>query len=289
MASIGSSILVHGYQLGNSRYQGMFSIGEFSKITGLTVKTLRFYHQQNVLVPTHVDDQTGYRYYDHSKVEVAVVVTRLRDLEFTVSEIGEILRNYDDEADILDYLIRQRQEVAAKLERFRNVERMLNQVISKEREARAAMATSEFQVEEKQLDSMLIAAVHMKAAYSECGKGFGRIGKQFGRYICGKAMLLHFDSEYKEIAEYEACIPIRKGSDVEGISVRELPGGQAVTLLHKGPYDELGRSNEQITAYVKEHGYEAQIPTREVYIKGPGMIFKGNPKNYQTEIQMLVL
>ena len=39
----------------------MFSIGEFSKITGLTVKTLRYYHEEGVLVPSHVDGQTGYR------------------------------------------------------------------------------------------------------------------------------------------------------------------------------------------------------------------------------------
>ena len=266
----------------------MFSIGEFSKITGLTVKTLRFYHQQGVLVPTCVDDQSGYRYYDHSKVEAAGVVSRLRGLDFSLSEIAEILRNYDDEADILDYLIRQRQEVTTKLERFRDVDRLLKQVITKEREARTVMATSDYQVQEKQLDKVLIAGVRMKAKYSECGKGFALIGKRYGRHICGKAMLLHYDREYKEIADYEACVPIGKGSETDGVSVRELPGGRAVTLLHKGPYDELGRSYEKITAYVKEHGHEVECPTREVYIKGPGMIFKGNPKNYLTEIQMLI-
>ena len=45
----------------------VFSIGEFSKITGLTVKTLRFYHEQGLLHPTHVDSETGYRYYDVSR------------------------------------------------------------------------------------------------------------------------------------------------------------------------------------------------------------------------------
>ncbi len=175
-----------------------------------------------------------------------------------------------------------------KLECFRDVDRLLNQVITKEREARAAMATSDFQVEEKQVDTMLIAGVRMKAKYSECGKGFALLGKRFGRHICGKAILLHYDCEYKEIADFEACMPIRKGTDAEGISVRELSGGRAVTLLHQGPYEALGRSYEEITNYVKEHEYEIQYPTREVYIKGPGMIFKGNPKNYLTEIQMLI-
>jgi effector-binding domain-containing protein len=198
------------------------------------------------------------------------------------------LPTYDDEADILDHLLRQRREVAAKLEHYRAANRLLDQVINQEQEARTAMATSDFQVEERQLDSMLIAAVRMQAKYSECGQGFALIGKRYGRHICGQAMLLHYDREYKEIADYEACMPISKGSDVEGISVRELPGGRAVTLLHQGPYDELGRSYEKITAYIGEHGHEIQTPTREIYTKGPGMIFKGNPKNYLTEIQMLI-
>ncbi len=266
----------------------MYNIGEFSKITGLTVKTLRFYHQQGVLVPTHVDQQTGYRYYDQGKVEVAGIVSRLRGLDFTLSEITEILAHYDDEADILDYLVRQRQHVTAKIERFRDVDRLLNQVVTKEREARTTMAMADFQVEEKELEAILIAGVRMKAKYSDCGKGFAQIGKRFGRHICGKAMLLHYDCEYKEIADFEACMPIRKGKEVEGISVRELAGGRAVTLLHKGPYEQLGPSYQKITDFIKEHGYEVECPTREVYIKGPGMIFKGNPKNYLTEIQMLI-
>ena len=39
-------------------------IGEFSKLSGLTVKTLRFYHEEGLLVPAFVDPDTGYRYYD---------------------------------------------------------------------------------------------------------------------------------------------------------------------------------------------------------------------------------
>ena len=115
------------------------------------------------------------------------------------------------------------------------------------------------------------------------------IAHRFGRQICGKPFLLHYDSEYKQDdADFEACMPIRKEKSVDGISVRELPGGRCVCLLHKGPYDELGPSYAKIREYIKTKGYEFTLPTREVYIKGPGMIFKGNPKKYVTEIQMLI-
>jgi hypothetical protein len=57
----------------------VFTIGEFSKITGRTIKTLRFYHDQGLLIPTSVDDGTGYRYYDRSKIEAARIITHLLD------------------------------------------------------------------------------------------------------------------------------------------------------------------------------------------------------------------
>jgi DNA-binding transcriptional MerR regulator len=63
----------------------VFSIGEFSKITGFSVKTLRFYHEKGVLLPSCVDDETGYRYYDHACAERARIVGELRRMEFPVS------------------------------------------------------------------------------------------------------------------------------------------------------------------------------------------------------------
>ena len=152
-----------------------------------------------------------------------------------------------------------------------------------------ATQNASFNVEEKSLWPMLIAGVRMKARYQDCGQGFSKIGKTFWRHIAGPAFLLHYDCEYKEAdADFEACMSIKKGKEVAGVSVRDLPGGRCVSLMHKGPYEELSRSYAKIIAYVKAKGYEIVMPTREVYIKGPGMIFRGNPKKYLTEIQMLV-
>jgi len=272
----------------------LFSIGEFSKVTGLTVKTLRFYHEQGVLTPSVVDQQTGYRYYAQSNVETACVIRQLRSLDFSLADIRQILSSYDDEADILEYLERRKEAVQEKLRECREIGSSLDQIIAKEKEARAAMKNATFEVEEKSVGAMLIAGVRMKGRYGDCGQGFAQIGKQFGRNICGKAFLLHYDNEYKEDdADFEACIPVRSsvekgGIEKSGVSVRELSGGRCVALLHKGPYDELGRSYAKIMAYAKEQGFNIETPTREVYIKGPGMIFKGNPKKHLTEIQMLI-
>ncbi|WP_298859876.1 MerR family transcriptional regulator [uncultured Gimesia sp.] len=267
----------------------MFSIGEFSKITGLTVKTLRFYHEQGVLDPSYIDGQTGYRYYADSKIETARVIALLRQLDFTLADITGILENNHDEADILDLLERQKQAIGNKLQEYRAISSSLDQIIIKEREAREVMKHATFEVEEKSVDSMLIAGVRMKGRYSDCAKGFAQIGRHFGRQICDKPFLLHYDTEYKETdADFEACMPIRKGTSKDEISVRVLPGGRCVALLHKGPYEELGQSYARILSYIQQKEFEIEIPSREVYIKGPGMIFKGNPKKYLTEIQMLI-
>ena len=95
----------------------MFTIGEFSKIAGLTVKTLRFYHEQGLLDPTHVDPETGYRYYDTSKIEIARIITHLRSLDLSLDEIGEILRSKGDDADLRNVLKRQRSVLETRIKR----------------------------------------------------------------------------------------------------------------------------------------------------------------------------
>ncbi len=265
-----------------------FTIGDFSRITGLSVKTLRFYHEKGIVVPSDVT-VSGYRYYDEACVEKARIVVQLRALDFSLSEIGNILESSEDDADILEHLSRRRDAVQEKIRGLRGIEISLNQIIKSEQEAKRAMENTGFEVEEKQLDPLLIAGVRMQGKYSDCGNGFSQIGNKLGRFIAGKPFCLYYDSEYKEDdADFEACMPVKRKKEVDGISVRDLPGGRCFSLLHKGPYDDLGRSYARVLAHVRDLGFEVLLPTREVYIKGPGMIFKGNPKRYLTEIQIPV-
>src|SRR5262249_37182576 len=142
--------------------RGMFSIGEFSKIAGLTVKTLRFYHDRGLLVPALVNDRTGYRYYDARQIDKARVITQLRGMEFSLEQVGEILNNCDDEADILDFLQRQRRTLEERVRQYRNAVGSLDRIIQKEKEARMAVQNSTFEVQEKTLDPLLIAGVRMR-------------------------------------------------------------------------------------------------------------------------------
>jgi DNA-binding transcriptional MerR regulator len=264
-----------------------FSIGEFSRITSLSVKTLRLYHEKGLLPPAAVDEFTGYRSYGESDIDRARTIRILKDFDFSLAEIRGILDEFEDDEDILDRLSVKLGEVRAKISRYEVVSRSIEQLIRMEREN--AMTASAFEVEEKDLDTLLIAGIRMKGRYGDMGPVFGQLARKLGPALAGKAMALYYDGEYREDdADFEPCYPVRRGRDREGVSVRELPGGRAVTLIHKGPYDSLGASYRRLFDHIHAKGYEPQLPSREVYLKGPGMVFRGNPRNYLTEIQVPV-
>jgi DNA-binding transcriptional MerR regulator len=266
-----------------------YNIGEFSTISGIPVRTLRFYHEERLLIPASVDAETGYRSYDERNLEVANVIVALRGLEFSLDQIREILADNTDDEDILAHLERQRDAMAQRLQHYRNIVKRIDEIISYEREARelSSMSKPAFEIEERDVAPQLIAGVRLTGRYSEMGKTFGTICKRLGRHIAGKPMCLYYDGEYREEdADFEPCVPVRKEIEVDGLSIRELPPARCVTLVHRGPYEELRRSYARIMKYTKDRGYAIKLPTREVYLKGPGMIFRGNPKKYLTEIQL---
>src|SRR5271156_5344557 len=71
--------------------QAALTIGEFSRMTHLSVKTLRHYHEVGLLAPAEVDPASGYRYYTTYQVPTAQVIRRLRDLEMPVEQVGAVL------------------------------------------------------------------------------------------------------------------------------------------------------------------------------------------------------
>ena len=73
----------------------MLAIGEFSRLTHLSVRTLRRYHDADLLVPATVDDATGYRYYSADQIPTAQVIHRLRELDVPLPEVRRILRSSD--------------------------------------------------------------------------------------------------------------------------------------------------------------------------------------------------
>ncbi len=266
----------------------MYSIGDFSRMSRLSVKTLRFYHEKGLLIPAAVDEQTGYRYYSDDNLLVARLIVALRDMEFSLSDIATILADREHDVDLVEHLERQKKTLVERLTHYRDLVKKIDEVIRMERQSQEIdqMFTA-LEVQERTTEPILIAGLRMKGKYHECGDGFSKIAKEVGRYICGKPMLLCYDDEYREEdADFEPCFPIRKEVSVSGLDVRRLPNCRCVTLVHQGPYDTLNRSYSVALGHARQQGYELAVPSREVYLRGPGMLWKGNPKKYLTEIQL---
>ena len=73
----------------------MLKIGDFSRLSHLTVKALRFYEKEGLLIPASVDEWTGYRFYETSQLEDAARIKACRQLDLSIDEIRVIMSGAD--------------------------------------------------------------------------------------------------------------------------------------------------------------------------------------------------
>src|SRR2546429_7363610 len=71
------------------------NIGDFSRATHLSVKTLRHYHRVGLLAPADVDADTGYRRYTIDQIPTAQGIRRFRDLDMPLDQIHAVLQAPD--------------------------------------------------------------------------------------------------------------------------------------------------------------------------------------------------
>ena len=269
----------------------MYTIGEFSRITNITVKALRVYHDKGLLTPSFIDESTNYRYYANREIEFAHVISTLKAMQFSLVEIKDVLNNINDDADLMSVLADKQAKIIQDITSLNNVSSAIDFILTKEKEAKKIM-TNTNEVTLKQLPNIEVITQTWQGQYSDTGKAIGKLYRTAGRHVTGTVFNLYFDSEYKEIATLESCLPVKsivsnklRGKD-SSIVFKKLPGGHYYTLLHVGPYEDIGVSYAKIFQHIKACGHTPTTPSREVYIKGPGMLFKGNPAKYITEIQI---
>lgn len=265
-----------------------YSIGEFSRITCTSIKAFHLYHDQGLLIPDFVDPESGYRYYSDEQFYEVQVIGELKLLGFSLREIKGILDDCEDERDLIGLLNKKRVSLNDKIDLYQAAVSNIELIIEKEKYTMNSEERDSI-IEEKHIPDMLIAGHRMCGKYSEVGKGFSLLGRAVGRHIKGPASCLYFDEGYKEEdADFEPFFEVKKEIEKEGVNCRNLPGARAVTLLHRGPYENLTDSYKILMDAIKEKELKVIRPSREVFLKGPGMIFKGDPKKYVTEIQFLL-
>src|SRR5207247_7128763 len=153
--------------------------------------------------PTVRDDQTGYRCSDGWLVELARTIAFLKGLDFSLAEIKGLLAKAADNSELTAALMRQRQVIDDRIRQLKHARQSLDDFLNAQREGKRLMTQPTFQCEEKNVPAMKIAAVRMRAAYKDCGQGFGKIGKAFWNQIAGPALVLIYDMDYQEIANDE--------------------------------------------------------------------------------------
>ena len=89
----------------------LYKIGMFAAMNHVTVKALRFYEEQGLLIPALIHPETGYRYYTLSQMAVLHQITALKQAGFTLEEIARINAGADEEA----VLLKKKAELLAKI------------------------------------------------------------------------------------------------------------------------------------------------------------------------------
>ena len=152
----------------------MLRIGEFSKLSHLTVKALRFYEREGLLIPENVDEWTGYRTYDTSQLKDAAIIKSYRQLGLSIDEIKAILNGADKKiilASKAEVLKTQKEDIDVRLSIINHIsedEEMKYQVTVKEMPAAIVYYT---EVKVKKFSDMMSIIPELGAECMELNPG----------------------------------------------------------------------------------------------------------------------
>ncbi len=261
----------------------MYKISDFSKITKLTIKTLRYYDEEGILTPSYRDNENAYRYYDEKDFKKAQLIVMLRDLDFSISEVKDVLANCEEFDDLSYYLSEKKVMIENKISKEKELIRKLSLSIKSENREDSGM---NYKIEVKEIAPVIVASTRFKGNYTDVGVYFGKIFKAVKGNGAGSPFSCYHDPEFKEDADIEVCVPTTQMIKDDSISAKKLPAIKAICTTHIGGYDKLNLAYKALFDYASEHHFNCLTPSREVYIKGPGMIFKGNENKYVTEVMI---
>ncbi|MGI6020495.1 MAG: MerR family transcriptional regulator [Lachnospiraceae bacterium] len=262
----------------------MLKIGEFSKLAHLTIKALRFYEKEGLLIPAFTDAWTGYRFYETNQLEDAARIKSYRQLGLSIDEIKEILSGKDVReifAKKAEALKAQREDIDARLSIIRHI---LEEDEMKYQVAEKLIPGKIVYYSETVLDKYEDIMTWIPELGNECmrlnpGLKCAEPAYEYCEYL---------DGEYMEsgirIRHSEAVC--KKGVESERIKFREMPEIRVLSIYHKGPYDRIGEAYAYISKYAKENGYTIAGLARECYIDG--IWNKESPEEWLTEIQLPV-
>jgi effector-binding domain-containing protein len=268
----------------------MFKIGDFSKLSQVPVKTLRYYDEIDLLKPAKVDRFTDYRYYSADQLPRLNRILALKDLGLSLAQIADLLDGDLSPEQIRGMLWLKQAEAQHKVEeeqaRLARVGWRLKQI-----ESEGVMSTQEVVL--KKVPAMAVVSVRdVVPTYADCGPLHGEVYKYIGRHRtrpAGPGLTIYYDEGHRESdVDVEVAVPVAKElPSSDRVKARELPAVEEMAcIVHQGSYDTLGEAYTPLMAWIEANGYRICGPNRVVYIKGPRPLRK--PSSYVSEVQFPV-
>lgn len=266
----------------------MLKIGELSKISQVSVKTLRYYDEVGLLKPLEIDRFTGYRYYSFDQLPRLNRILALKDLGLTLEQIAQLL-NEQLTAEQLRGMFRLKQvELQQRMreegERLARVEARLKQIEMED-------SMPEYDVVFKKVAPLTMISVRdIIPSYPEQGHLWDELVKQGLALGLGEPMpcFTLYHSDEPEI-DAEVCWPTEGPVTVHGrVQCRQLAGDEMACVVHHGPFVTISEAYTAGLKWIQDNGYRCKGCIREVYLKPPAKPGDQTDPNTVTEIQFPV-
>lgn len=265
----------------------MLKIGEFSKLSRVSIRMLRHYDEIGLLAPETIDPFTGYRYYSEAQLIAANRITALKELGFSLAGISELLACWDDRAALERQLLLKRAEALAEAAEAERRLRLLDTAIERLRKDETTM---KYDVTVKTLPERYVASVRqIIPSYDLEGhlwsiflKETAHMHIQDGDPCLCTAMF--YDGEYKEADVDVEIQKSVKGSypDTEHVKFKTVPAVQVASAVCKGSYDQISEVNAAVAAWVEANGYAFDGTAFNIYHVSPHET--RNPSEFVTEV-----
>lgn len=270
----------------------IFKIGEFSKLTQVSIRMLRYYDETGLLKPAQIDKFTGYRLYSVDQIPLLHKIIFLRDSGFQVSEIVTILSNGSK-----DFIVRQL------IDKQNEIQTIIKE--EQERVSKIEAAINEIQIEQnsmhydvtiKKVPSYPVISLRKRipSYFSE-----GMLWQELTELIEKEKINIPFhtlnfaiyhDTEYKDAdVDVEVCATISDPDRYRNsFFYRETEEVESMAcLMVYGPFENIGPAFESFACWLAEHNQYKMIGlNRQICHRGPWN--EENPDHYLTEIQIPV-
>ena len=265
----------------------MLKIGDFSKLSRVSIRMLRHYDEIGLLHPIHTDAMTGYRFYEAGQLITMGRITALREMGFGLAEISTFLASAEQPGLQEELLLRRQRELE---EEARQTTYRLTLLASTLRRLRKEDTAMKFDVNLKTLPRRYAATVRrVIPTYEQEGMLWNILmAETAGMKLvydnpCYCCAVFH-DAEYRETdVEVEVQQTLRgEYADTEHVCFRTLPEVTVATTVVRGPYTLMDEANAAVASWVADNGYAFDGPMFNIYHVSPHET--QNPEEYVTEV-----